>query len=473
MRNESSLTPKSALCALFAAVLVASMAFIAPQTATAEEPYEPMKDFKINEANPLTVDLSYVSIDTPEGGYFIRTSTSTNAAYSVVLSVGDSTIAKISTDGESVIPLKVGTTTLTATATEIADQDNTATDTITLIVTDDVATHPSPFNTDGTLLPHSISSDGVMTFSDSRVGSWYRLALDVDDDVTSEGCAGGGSNWAMTIDSSMLDRNDPGYSSDGTAGPFYIRGDNGGAESHLVFDIPDTKAVKFSLEPASAGTIRLNGPQGNRGIVHIQLNAPAILKVTTSDSTIVTNSSGASIAHKPSDGSNDALWSSLSFISNELTGNAAKQATEAVKTQIDGVQNLLVLDLHLKNIDNSPFAIPEGDKVTVTLPIPAGWTTEGLLVLHIADNGAVTDMNATVDANARTISFETTHFSTFALASVDSTPAPIPTDPTKDVKRTNLIPATGDPLSSLVVAVCFAGLAAVALGLVSFRMKRD
>ncbi|MDM8270833.1 hypothetical protein [Thermophilibacter provencensis] len=40
----------------------------------------------------------------------------------------------------------------------------------------------------------------------------------------------------------------------------------------------------------------------------------------------------------------------------------------------------------------------------------------------ITENGTVTDMKATVDAGTRTVSFVTTHFSTFALVSESAQP---------------------------------------------------
>ena len=56
--------------------------------------------------------------------------------------------------------------------------------------------------------------------------------------------------------------------------------------------------------------------------------------------------------------------------------------------------------------------------MTVTLPVPADMSLENLHVFHVADDGTVTDMNATVNADAGTVSFTTSHFSTFVLANV-------------------------------------------------------
>lgn len=56
----------------------------------------------------------------------------------------------------------------------------------------------------------------------------------------------------------------------------------------------------------------------------------------------------------------------------------------------------------------------DGETVTVTLPIPEG--VENPVVYYVSDDGAtVTNMNATMDEDGTTVSFETDHFSTYVV----------------------------------------------------------
>ena len=139
------------------------------------------------------------------------------------------------------------------------------------------------------------------------------------------------------------------------------------------------------------------------------------------EQTVLTNEQGATLVHETNGVSgSDAFWSGLSLVTDHLGGDVAQAATDSVVAVVDGVTgHPYVFDIHLEDIVGDVFEIPEGDSVTVTLPIPEGLSAEGLRVFHVADDGAVTDMGATVDAEAGTVSFTTTHFSTFVLANVE------------------------------------------------------
>ena len=143
---------------------------------------------------------------------------------------------------------------------------------------------------------------------------------------------------------------------------------------------------------------------------------------TEPEQTVLTNEQGATLVHETNGVSgSDAFWSGLSLVTDHLGGDVAQAATDSVVAVVDGVTgHPYVFDIHLEDIVGDVFEIPEGDSVTVTLPIPEGLSAEGLRVFHVADDGAVTDMGATVDAEAGTVSFTTTHFSTFVLANVET-----------------------------------------------------
>ena len=64
---------------------------------------------------------------------------------------------------------------------------------------------------------------------------------------------------------------------------------------------------------------------------------------------------------------------------------------------------------------------PDG-KLTVTFAIPAGYSVN-VVMYYMNDNGQLEQLEATVDADARTITVEVAHFSTYILADKDSAPA--------------------------------------------------
>lgn len=331
--------------------------------------------------------------------------------------VADPSILTVANDG-LVTPLKAGTTDVTMTITDRAHPEVSATDTITVTVIDDGDTPADPFAEDGMLLPYTIEN-GVMTF-DGRpdLGEWYQLDLDLGEGVTSTGLTSGGSMWTMTITADMLDEDDPLFSATGYLdGPFFVRGDNHGAYTNLAFDYPADKALSFRLD--GSGTVESSG---DNGFLLVQLSGPATLRASLANETVITNEQGASVSHKPSGddwSTSDGFWSSLTLVTDHLGGDVAQTATDSVVAAIDGVTgHPYVFDIHLEDMLGDVFEIPEGDSVTVTLPIPEGLSAEGLHVFHVADDGTVTDMNATVDAEAGTVSFMTTHFSTFVLANV-------------------------------------------------------
>ena len=396
-----------------------------------------------------------------------------NHTTKITYDVSDPSVLTVSDDG-MITPLKGGTVELTMTIADLAHPEATFTDTCTYTVIDDGETPGSPFDENGNLLPYTIK-DGVMTF-DGRpdLGEWYQLDLNVGDRVTAEGIIAGGTPWAMTIPASELDESDPLYSEVGAVnGPFFIRGDNHGSYTSLLFSYPEDKALSYQLN--GSGSVR---PTGGAGILLVQLSAPSTLNLSVADETVVSNEQGASISHVPNDGDwgGDGTWSALELVTEHLGGEVAQTAVDSVVAVVDGVTgHPYVYDIHLLDPLGDIFQVPAGDSVTVTLPIPEGLTAEGLRVFHVADDGTVTDMNATVDAEAGTVSFTTTHFSTFVLANVkvDETPAAEtkPAGAGEKSDTSEAVPATGDPGSLAALLAAGSGALAVMTG-VSIRRRR-
>ena len=371
----------------------------------------------VDDLLPFTENTIRTSWGKTYVGYsYTSSDTSRDLKIETSFSVSDPSVLTIDEEG-LITPLKAGTTDVTMTITDLAHPKVTFTDTATYTVIDDGETPAEPWAEDGSLLPYTIK-DGVMTF-DGRpdLGEWYQLDLDLGEGVTTEGVITGGTLLTMTVTTDMLDPSDPLYSKTGYAdGPFFVRGDNHGSYTSLLFNYPEGKALSYRLEGSGSIT-----PTGGNGSLLVQLSGPSTLKLSVANETVVTNEQGASISHTPNDGEwgSDGIWSSLTLVTDQLGGDVAQAATDSVVAVIDGVTgHPYVFDIHLEDMVGNVFAIPDGDKVTVTLPIPEGLSAEGLHVFHVADDGTVTDMNATVDVETGTVSFTTTHFSTFVLANV-------------------------------------------------------
>ena len=110
----------------------------------------------------------------------------------------------------------------------------------------------------------------------------------------------------------------------------------------------------------------------------------------------------------------------LSADSDEIPANAVfsvtavSQGSSFVVAQTalkDSAEKFTAFDIKL-TVDNRVVQ-PTG-KVTITIPIPAGYDKSKLVIYYIAADGTKTEMASTISGD--TIIFETDHFSTYALA---------------------------------------------------------
>lgn len=343
--------------------------------------------------------------------------------------------------------------------------------------------HPSPYNEDGSLKPHTVSN-GVLTFDDPALGSWYALNVETGEGVDCAGVVyGGGVNWEMTIRADQLDPNDEGYSADPYHGPFFVRGNNGGAYSSIAFEVEgedgwteDMKLLQGSLSPSGAGTIStFQSPR----IWAVQLNAPATLYVSVAGEgtavsvPIAVGIPGATATIPAANLEEQRQLSALTLVSGELDEGQVAGAEGAVIAVLGDPLNVKAFDLHLQDPSGAEVPVPDGKTVTVTLPIPEDWTIGDVRVLHVADDGAVTDMNATVNAAERTVTFATTHFSTFVMANypaktvdqASDTVKPLDTDDASDLAK------TGDSQTPLAAVAAVAALAAAGAAGIALRRR--
>ena len=349
--------------------------------------------------------------------------------------------------------------------------DMTATGTYAFYTYKDVA---EPWGAGGNLLPYTVEN-GVMTFpGHPELGEWYQLTVDAEDGITFDN-RDGSSAWTMTIDAAALDEDDPLFSATPNSGVYFVRGDGQGMSTNLWVEWPADKALSYELS-AGAGTVsRVGGPN----TLTINLSAPSTLTLRTSTETVIANDQGAMLTHTVTgtvdeEGrTDDELWSMLTLVTDWLGGDVADAAGNALNTAIAGVTKMYVYDIHLEDPSGAEFTIPEGDQVTVTLPIPADMSLENLHVFHVADDGTVTDMNATVDAAAGTVSFTTSHFSTFVLANVNGSTGGAGGKVDSTATSTDkTLASTGDASLIACAGAAFSGLAGAGLVAMGFKRRR-
>lgn len=341
------------------------------------------------------------------------------------------------------------------------------------------------------LLPYTrTSDDGVLTFDDvDELGEWYKLDFRCGEGVSYNGIVAGGTSRTMTIERPYLAADDPLYNSSASEGPVWSRGDHGDDRTSVAFSIPADGTVSYRLEPADAGALYMQSIGEDQLILGVQLSKPATLVVEPSDTTTITNEQGATLT-APANPSNPTYYNRMALKTEHIGGDVAQTAVDSVVAMIDDVTgHPYVFDISMIDPAGKEIQPLDGDTVTVTLPIPEGLSAEGLHVFHVADDGTVTDMNATVDAEAGTVSFTTTHFSTFVLANVKADKQPVVKDPSDDVttgtttdvtgddagnagdEKTEDLAKTGDPGSALALLAALSGSATLA-GSVALRRRR-
>lgn len=330
-----------------------------------------------------------------------------------------------------------------------------------------------------TLLPYTLK-DGILTFDGvPGLGEWYQLDIECGDCVSYNGTIAGGASKTMTIERAFLQEDDPLFDPNGyTSAPVWIRGDAGEDRSSLAFVIPEGEGVDYRLEPADAGRLYTHYAGDRVLYLGIQLDKPATLVVEKSDTVTVSNSDGATMT-APVSTENPYYYNNLTLVTQHIGKEPAQAATNAVVAAVDGViGHPYVFDIHLLDQTKKVVQPLDGDSVTITMPIPEGLSAEGLHVFHVADDGTVTDMGATVDAEAGAVSFTTTHFSTFVLANVavetghvggqGATVQPA----AEGSEQVEGIPATGDPSSAAATLLASGSGVAALLGARALRRRR-
>ena len=317
------------------------------------------------------------------------------------------------------------------------------------------------------LLPYvRDAATGVITFTDiPELGEWYQLDVKCGEGVSYDGIVATGGYNTSSFSSAYLADDDP---LKGAANLLWSRADGEG--SNVSFTIPADSAASYRLEPSSAGSIKVNGAGKGTLFLNVTLSQSATLVVEgEAESVTIANEQGATLT-APVNSSDPTYYNWMTLKTEHVGGDTAQAAVDSVVAVIDGVTgHPYVFDISMIDPPGKEAQPLDGDAVTVTLPIPEGLSAEGLHVFHVADDGTVTDMNATVDAEAGTVSFETTHFSTFVLANVKEAPAR--QEQTTTAEKADGLAKTGDAGSAVALLAALSGSATLA-GALTLRRRR-
>lgn len=146
-------------------------------------------------------------------------------------------------------------------------------------------------------------------------------------------------------------------------------------------------------------------------------------------------------------------------IEEVTTGNTFNTVKTVLK---DSTNKMKIFEITLKSND---VEIQPNGKVKISIPIPEGFDTSKLMVYRIEENGTKTEYTVTVNGNYAT--FETDHFSTYALAEVkqEDTTVNTNTDNKNTNKEKDSTPKTGVTTPILVIAfvTMIAGIGIVAV----------
>ena len=127
--------------------------------------------------------------------------------------------------------------------------------------------------------------------------------------------------------------------------------------------------------------------------------------------------------------------------------DAAKKAMSNV------TQKFVVFDI---NALKDGAAVQPNGKVKVTFPIPATLSPDNLKLFYVSADGKKEEIKLTVDKNAKTATAELSHFSTYVLANVATSPD------------------TGDATSyTLWYLLCFVSFAGIALSSVALKARKE
>lgn len=168
---------------------------------------------------------------------------------------------------------------------------------------------------------------------------------------------------------------------------------------------------KVTLTNEGDGTTRVQLVDSNEYYdtyhIFVTLNKPSTLNVSTTDQVKIGTENGITVSVNVSDGSQ---YENVSLVVDQL--NDKNQDVVFITNKLGEDYDVKAFDIHLEDKDGVEVR-PDGT-FKVTMPIPDGWDASKVSVYHVA-NGKMDDMKGLVSEDGKTISFTTTHFSTYVL----------------------------------------------------------
>lgn len=153
---------------------------------------------------------------------------------------------------------------------------------------------------------------------------------------------------------------------------------------------------------------------------------PSTILVTAKDiaDEVITIVSGDDSAEKVTvqvDAKDAEKVEGLTLVVEKLDSAEEEKSTTLILENVEA-EDVYILDIYFENQDSDEVKVNAA--MTVAVPIPEGWDADNIAVYYVnSETGEVTDMNAVMSEDGKTVSFITTHFSHYALVQLESSPA--------------------------------------------------
>lgn len=259
----------------------------------------------------------------------------------------------------------------------------------------------------------------VLKFLDPSKGEKYELKFELDENTQFEGAVSGADGDMTIVLDPITHRPSRYFLRPGVVGSFVVSSAEG-----YVFD-------SLSFIPASAGTVTISN-----GICIVDLSEPATLQVRSmsrENAKLADNGVFLEGAMPEKDG--------VRLVSSTLEEGAPE--TEFVASELGIAESMVsAYEIHLENAvggladaEGNPYGLEE--TVTVNIPVPEGFHSSETRVYHVdTANGMLTDMNGRPSSDGRYISFDTDHFSVYALVSTaEPEKPPVETEPSETAEE--------------------------------------
>lgn len=146
----------------------------------------------------------------------------------------------------------------------------------------------------------------------------------------------------------------------------------------------------------------------------------------------------------------------VKFEAREITAETDSNFSTAVAAATsNGFSNVTVFDFSLKDTGSNSAITQLNGKISITVACPTGTNT---VLYYDETTGSIMNLGGSVSGDGKFITFETDHFSYYALATVGNAPTTTPPSGTTDA-GVSQNPQTGDSTPIVLVATAIIGAA--------------